>query len=846
MKWYSFGYLAGLSSLNFIHSAKMVVGQLVISLSLVILYWIGLNYSLINYRYLQPIKLLVSFIVGILFAALSAQLWLSFSQDTINKPQIRQVEGLVCSIPQKLSEQRPNQEVEGVTVKFDFCVSKLSGSKLSPFQNSKLKLSYYRLDTESASKLIAGSHWHLTVKLKPIYGRLNPVGFDYKKWLISEGYLATGYIKEASLLDTSFSLRAYYHRARQSIYQAVSEATGNQNTRGVILALAMGERAEIDPTQWRFIVDSGTAHLLAISGLHIGIAALWGYYIFLFIFKNLTWITRRYSAQRLAEFFSLISALLVTLVSGLGYPSQRALIMLSIFLCCRWSGRNLTLANLLGLSVIVITILQPFAVMSMSFWLSVYAVAIIAIVISYKQQTNGKLANVKAWLRLNWLLFLGLIPISWWFFSQFSAVGFIANVILIPLTTFISAPLIYIGLVSLIVSEKLAGWVFHWVEYAIALTLWLQEKLAGINDLIVVPGLTMIGGVAIVIAVLVFLLPKFVPGRSLFIPALVLLISTNFKTPDKQKLNLIMFDVGHGLAINVSIDGKQLIYDTGYGRSTIKNLSKQKNKLNSATNKNFKVISDYSVARSSLIPYLESHSVKHIDKLVISHNDADHSGGFIDIIERFTIGELLLGESDFISSKQLELNIEQARVTNIASCHNKSEWDWNGVSFKFIDTTSHFNRSKAPLKQRLKGQSSRVKYKGNNASCVLLIETGNNRLLITGDIEKRVEKELIRADNSQRLVKIDLLVAPHHGSETSSTRDFVNHLNPKIVLFSAGYANQWQFPRKAVVDRYHDIAATQFTSFKSGAITITESANGDLKIETERKRKPRFWHRIQP
>lgn len=845
MKWYSLGYIAGLSSLNFIQSAELVVWQISFCVLVIVTIWMALNRSLIGHQYLHFAKFTISIVVGLLFAALSAQVWLSQSKNLISHPQVYQVEGLICSIPERSSDHSSSKESKQFTVKFDFCVSKLDTNAMGILQNDKLKLSYYRIDEKLSKSLTAGTHWRLTVKLKPNHGRLNPAGFDYEKWLLSEGYLATGYIKNAEVLGRELSLQGGYHRTRQSIYDAVVQATKNENTRGVILALSMGERAEINPSQWQHIVDSGTAHLLAISGLHIGIAALWGYYFFLYIFKNLPWITRRYPAQRIAELFSLASALGVTLISGLGFPSQRAMIMLSIYLGCRWSGRKLSLSDLLGLSVIVITLFQPFAVMSMSFWLSVYAVVVIALVTSYKQQTNQKLTKIKAWLRFNWLLFLGLIPILWWFFNQFSLVGFIANVILIPLTTFLTAPLIYVGLITLLFSEQAASWVFRLVDYAISLTLWTQQKLAGLNELVLIPSLSSIGALALWLAMLLLLLPKSVPGRSLFFPVAILLVATLYASNRPSNFKLTLFDVGHGLAISVSKGKNQLIYDTGFGRFATKKVLNSQNTTNIVSQE--RSVSEYSVARSSLIPFLKKQGIRHIDTLVISHSDADHSGGLVDVLNHFSIGELLLGEPELIQSKKLKLNMSEASITHISPCHHKKSFSWNKVSFKFITTKNHFKAiENTNDKTEVATLSPILNYSGNNASCILLIETEHNRLVIAGDIEKRVESDLVNEDKKRLLAGVDLLVAPHHGSETSSTEDFVNHLSPKLVLFSAGYANQWRFPRDAVVNRYQNVDATMLTSFEKGAITITESPEGQLLVETERQRKPRFWHRNQP
>ncbi len=831
LKWNSLAFLLGLSTLNIWQSERQLNCLISICLTLLILslcsIWGKRQLKFIS-KVSQNIPKsfglwLVSLVIGVSYSGITAKTWIHFSKYTISQPTIVEVDGYLCSIPKWLGDARARGASSAdKTAKFDFCIQQLNQNKLSAASFKKLKLSYYRVDPNQAPHLTAGTHWRLKVKLKPNHARLNPHAFDYEKWLLSQGYLASGYVRSAQLLDTKPNLNSAYHRVRNSIYQSITAVTNHSETKGVILALAMGERAEIGVEDWNNIVKSGTAHLLAISGLHIGIAALWGYYFSLILLTRVLKFSRLIPAQRIAEIISLLSAIVITLISGLGYPAQRALIMLSVFLLCRWSGRHLPLGDILGLAVLCILLLHPFAVISISFWLSAYAVAIIAMGVSYKANLNGSFVKFKSWLRINWMLFIALIPISWWSFGEFAWVGIITNVLLIPLTTFVTAPMIYIGLVSLFLGEAVANWIFDWVHWVILLKLEVQQILAELNATIKLPTLSLWSSLFIFLLSWLYLLPKKIALRPLMLPIGLLAAFILIDKPTKPRFEMVVHDVGQGLAVSIHSKNRHLLYDTGYG------VLSQSQVPNNATSD--KTSTQYSVATTSVIPYLLRETTGKIDKLVVSHNDADHAGGVASLIEYLSINEVLLGEPHFTNKPLLQQYLSQANVNTISDCHDYPAWQWNQVSFQFINLI----KQPKPLANSVKG---------NNASCVLFIDTGTHRILLAGDIERKMESRLLEHPLADKLSKVDLLIAPHHGSNTSSTANFVEWLSPKWVVFSAGYANQWGFPKAKVMNRYLQQGSMPLVTFETGAITFSEQPNGEFKLEKERVSHPKFWHR---
>ena len=786
-------YLIGLSCLFWLENKQQAV--LLVTISSVIftatIYVITPFFS--TSQYLPKLKRLAKLVIpltfGLVWGSSTVIYWLNTVPQLISKPRVVEVDGYICSIPKQDSVQKIN---------FDFCVDTLDGGPLSLWQKNKIKLTKYYPAKELARDLLAGTYWRFKAKLKPIHSRLNPGGFDYEKWLLSEGFIATGYIREEVKQAVSFSLKAKYHSVRQFFYQQLTAVIPKSANRGIVLALAMGERSAIDADQWQAVKGSGTSHLLAISGLHIGIAALWSYYLFLLIFKRLRFVIKKVPAQKLAQIGSLIGATCIALLSGFGYPAQRALIMLTIYLIAQWSGRALSLSKTLVLSVIVIVTVQPLAILTVSFWLSVMAVGLIVLLTSYKQSTNGIAVNFKSWLRINWFLFVGLMPITWAIFDSISLVGFAANLILIPLTSFLTTPIIYLGLIAINISDQFAHGLFIVADVLVGITYQIQFGLSQLNQTTSVSSLPIDVFVLLLAAILVLLMPSKLPGKSIFAPLILasFLIYTTSKNPTNFKM--IVFDIGQGLAIHIRVGDKNLLFDTGYGND------------------------QFSMAETSLIPYFTRQGIQNLDVVTISHSDSDHAGGLKAIHRDLLISTIYAGE---VLGSKAPSNTD----ISIVNCHTAPAWRWSNVEFEFRDHLSI-------------NHSERNDPEGNNASCVLLITVFERQILLTGDIEKRAEQRLIDKDTRNKLKNIDLVVSPHHGSLTSSTEKMVNYLNPRFVVHSAGYANQWNFPRPEVVDRYLSVGAKNFTTHRDGALTIKVDKSGQLEITTERANRSHFWY----
>jgi len=777
-------FLLGVSSLLLIHSKDMAVliGLIVITCFIVVNLQQGIK-ALTK-------KLLLNYILaGLLWSCLSILLWFYCSSQTITTPLKAEVEGFICSIPDNKSQR----------LQFDFCIDSVNNRSVSLFQFSRIRFTWGKYSAQPVTKLAAGQKWLFTAKLKPPHGRYNPAGFDYQKWMLSEHYAASGQVISASQIDEvglskdQFSvknLRIKYYQVRQSVFDELEALIPDNQFQGLLIALGVGERGGISQQQWDVLRQSGTSHLLAISGLHVGVAALWCYWVVLWSWKRSEKLCLLFPAQKAGQIASILGGLSILLISGMGLPAQRAFIMLSVFIFSRWSGRYYQLSSVLGIALFVILLWDPLAVLSASFWLSFYAVLIIALSLNQKAVNNDSSFKPKllTWLRINGYLFVAMLPISVIFFDMFSLVAIFANLILIPVASFLLIPLLYSSMLLMVLSESLASWLYILCSKVIELVYWLQLNLAVLNGNIGHKNLNNTIVFLLVMIVCLLLLPKRSYSKLLFMPIILLTTMALFSSDEAnrsktEKMTLTIFDIGQGLSVYIETPEANALYDTGWGNK------------------------EYALANSTIIPLLEKKGIKTIDKMIISHADSDHLGGLSTLYDKYIIDELITGEP---------IKGRQSR-----NCHNYPDWRWGKIAFKFLQHLPEARRE------------------GNNASCVLSIETSKGNVLLTGDIEEAAEQVLV----NNKIKQHDILIAPHHGSKTSSTPEFISQLAPKQVIFSTGYNNQWRFPKAEVVERYLAINSRIWVTHEDGAIIINlEIEDESLSISSVKVSNPHFWH----
>lgn len=710
--------------------------------------------------------------------------------------------------------------IEGNRTRFNFQVTTGSSQNLAPdtdLRLKKLRLNWYY----SPVKLEPGQVWQLKVKLRRPRGTLNPGGFDYQAWLLRQGISATGYVRKGEnllLSNQNYFLTSFdtlFDRYRFQIREAILKLPLSEVSKSLIIALTIGDRSEVAPELWDSLALSGVVHLMVISGLHVGLVA---YFFFLFgagLARLLSCVGLFVTASCLfltARYWGSYSALLASVVyaglAGFSLSTQRALVMISVAILAVLLDRKISRGLGFTMALCGVAIIDPLAFISAGFWLSFGAVACLLWLIPVFRVKQGRTwtTRLKHFFQVQWLVFLVLIipltlnqlPISW--------VSPLVNLLAIPWVSLVIVPLCLIGTVLLPINPVWAvdiwsfagGQLDYFIDF---INLFSDQKrfflLNSLPRYLPLPHTASISLVLMFVSFLV-LLPRGIPGKFLSIPLMaglsaVLFFGTGNYLPP---LKVTVMDVGQGLSVVVQTNGESgrhtLVYDTGPAYS-----------------------SGFNMGDAVVVPYLRHWGNTELNTLVISHGDNDHAGGFSSLMEEFPATEVFLGEK--IQAEDILL--EDMPFT---FCRSGHAWEWDDVIFEFLHP----------------GQE--VEKESNNRSCVLQITYKNQIMLLPGDIESVAERRLQHQITLAH--PVTLLVAPHHGSKTSSSIGFVNMLQPEHVVFSAGYKHHFGHPVKAVVQRYERMGTKPWNTAEQGAIEFNWNEHGSLSVTNERGENRRYWH----
>ena len=721
------------------------------------------------------------------------------------------VTGVVASLPQRTPSG----------LRFRFAVdegeARLAGRPVAVPTN--LALGWYKGYHDDAalaqprSELRAGQRWRFTLKLRRPHGNLNPHGFDYELNLFEQGLRATGYVRDApppALLDRAAGYPI--ERLRQRVRDAIEASVPDPRAAGVLAALAVGDQGAIARDDWDLYRNTGIAHLVSISGLHItmfawlaglGIAALWRRSV-----RAMLWLP----VPLAARWGGLLAATAYALFSGWGVPSQRTVWMLVTVTVLQSLGLHWPWALVLLSAAVVVTALDPWAVMQAGFWLSFMAVGLL--MASAPAQIESAAGDqpalpadgwrgwpVRLWhtardgLRTQLIATLGLTPLTLVFFQQVSVVGFIANLIAIPLVTLVITPLALLGVV-LMPLWSIGAWVVR--ELNVALT-WLASWPGAVWVVPVAPAWAQLAGL-FGAALLVLPLPW--RARALGLPLLLALLWPAHPQPAAGTFDVLALDVGQGTSVLVRTQGHLLIFDAG---------------------PQYSLQSD--AGDRVLLPLLRASGDTRIDRLVLSHRDTDHVGGARALLTQLRVDDLL--SSLETGHPLLALARHETR------CHVGQSWEWDGVRFDVLRPQEvDYERT----------------FKSNAMSCVLRVSSREGgSLLLTGDIER--DQEALLVSEYGDALRSDVLIVPHHGSRTSSTAAFLDAVHPKVAVFQAGYRNRFGHPAPDVLARYRDRAITVQTSPDCGAWgwhskdpLTPDSSTAEPQVHCERDLKRRYWH----
>ena len=657
----------------------------------------------------------------------------------------------------------------------------------------RIRLTWYEPDAIPS----IGETWRLHARVKRPRGYANPGGFDFEGWLFRQRIGATGYV-----LTDALSYRIHgeqpglVSRIRERFVARVTSALPADDAAAVLMAIGVGARQRIDSEQWDLYARTGTSHLMAISGLHIGLAASCAYLICWAMFAP---FCARRNLRDLAIVGAIVTAVIYATLSGLAVPAKRSLLMAMVAGLMLLFRRQTSRTLLLAIPCLLIFLMDPIAILAPGFKLSFSAVAILFLVASQHVMPLRKtrhpwagtsLTVVRKLAHMQLALAAGLFPLTVLVFDRFALLAPVINMLVLPIFNFVTVPLTLLGAV-------LDG---PFGQIGLKVLTLAHGSISAILSLVTAAGnleaasyrtryLGLALKVVTVLPLIFVLLPPGWPGRKLAFVAVVAVLAHRPAPPPVGCLDYHVLDVGQGLSIVLQTNQKALLFDTGPS-----------------------FLSGGDTANLVALPFLYSRGIDRLDKLIISHGDLDHAGGVATVLGGIDVGEMLVGE-------------ELAGIgRDQRPCIAGNRWHWDGIGFSIVHP-----RHSAPWDR-------------NNASCVMQIDAGAFRMLLTGDIESPAEKLLVYLG---MIGSTEIVVVPHHGSKTSSSQPFVDITGAGLAIVSSGHGNRWEFPKPEVVSRWKASGANVLNTATAGAVSqrvCVETGPGPVRLQRISGQK--YWHEV--
>lgn len=688
-----------------------------------------------------------------------------------------ELRGIVAELPQPFDR--------GLRFRFDVEQAYSLGAVVP----SHVSLAWYRPeDGGEDPDFRPGQRWRLTARLRAPHGTVNPHGFDFEAWALERNIRAAGYVVKApppELVDAFVARPGYaIERLREAIRARLADALGERPLAGVIVALVIGDQQAIAPAQWQVFTRTGVNHLMSISGLHITMIASLAFAAVLAAWRRLPWALHL-PALRAATLAGLAVAIAYAALAGFAVPAQRTVYMLAVVALALWMGWSSRPAAVLAAAAAVAVAIDPLAVISPGFWLSFGAVAVLMLA------GGGRLGAghwAVVWMRTQWAITIALVPALLAMFQQVSLVSPVANAFAIPVVSLGVVPL---ALAAALVPVDLIAIAAHAVMAAcMGLLAWLAALPAAVWQQHAPPA----WAVALAaVGAAWMLLPRGMPARwtgaLLFLP---MLLQAPAALPPGG-LQVVVLDVGQGLAVVVRTAGHALLYDAGPAFS-----------------------GDIDAGDRIVMPFLRGEGIATLDGMVVSHDDLDHSGGALSVLRALPVEWLA---SSLPADHPVNAAAAQPRL-----CSAGERWEWDGVRFEMLHP--------------LADSYNFAELKDNDRSCVLRVSSVHGSALLAADVEREGERALLRQHGAA--LAADVLVVPHHGSRTSSSPAFVDAVAPRLAIVAAGYRNRFGHPHPQVVSVYRERGVDILRTDRAGAIVVDMDAGG-FRTREWRKEEPRYW-----
>ncbi len=709
--------------------------------------------------------------------------WCAFRADIALEARLpRELEGRDIEI-EGVVDALPLQRADATRFVLRIERAELDGAVLP--LHGRVRLSWY---DDAPDTLAACTRWQLRARLKRPRGLVNRGGFDSERQALERGIVAVGYVRDTDTAERVGEQRFCVDRLRDALSRGIAERVADPHDATLLQAFSVGDTRGLDQTDWEVARANGIPHLIAISGFHVGVAAAFG----VLAIRLLWWLWPRVGlriafpvAQAPAAF---ATAALYGLLAGGSLPTVRTVAMIGVVTLTRFGRRANSAPHSLALALLAILVFDPLATLAPGFWLSFVGVAFLMLCLTRGRGFLGFLRELSVG---QLVMTVSLLPLSVWFFGEASLVGALSNLIAVPLISFVIVPLCLLGILALLAMPALAtpllvvaGWLSHaqW---------WLLERMAtwpGAHWYLpeVAPWALLMATVG---AAWLFL-PRGTPARALGLLLFLPLLWPSHPSPAHGAFEATVIDVGQGLSVFVRTREHALLFDAGA-----------------------RFPSDFDLGEAAVLPTLRALGIGRLDVLMVSHGDNDHAGGAPAVARAYPEARRYAGEP-----ARIELPSAQ--------CRTGQAWEWDGVRFRVLNPAEAMLDGDAPAK-------------GNDRSCVLLVEGTGGRLLLTGDISSRVEPEVAAKVEPGAPV---VLVVPHHGSRTSSGAAFLDELHPAFALVSAGWRSRFGHPHPLVVQRYANAGIALSNTADAGALAIAFPADAPPRIESrERDRWHRYW-----
>jgi competence protein ComEC len=629
------------------------------------------------------------------------------------------------------------------------------------------------------------TRWQLLLRLKRPRGLLNPGGADSERSALERGISATGYVREDPGNAQLGGAHWCVDGVRDAIARGIMARVHDPHDAALLRAFSVGDTRGLDQHDWEVARANGVPHLIAISGFHVGVSAVFGVWLAMLIYwvwpRLGLWLPRA-MAQAAA---ALMTAGVYSALAGFGLPTVRTLLMIAVVALARCSRRGSGGAQSLALAMIAILLADPLSVLAAGFWLSFVGVSFLMLCL--QARGRGLRAFIHELSAGQLVMTVSLLPLTQWFFGEASLVGALSNLIAVPFVSFVIVPFALIGMVLLALCPPLASPVLWLAAQLAHAQWWLLEQMA------TWPGahwyLPTVQPWALLLALLGagwLFLPRGMPlrwlGLLLFLPMLL----PPRELPAEGAFQVWVLDVGQGLSVLLRTREHVLVYDAGALYP-----------------------SGFDLGESVVLPSIHALGITQLDMLMISHADNDHAGGAKAVATAFPHAQFYAGEP--------------ARMLfPMQQCMAGQSWQWDGVLFRIL----------SPAADALNG-------KGNDRSCVLLVEGRTGRMLLTGDISSKMEPQVVAALGPGRP---PVLLVPHHGSKTSSSAAFIAAVRAPFAVVSAGWRNRFGHPKPEVLARYADAQVPVFNTAEQGAVPLDFPPDaGGRREQGWRQRQPRYW-----